>query len=148
MQLPRHLAQLDHAEGVLATALLRVAGQHPGEPDVASIASTLADVDERRRADLVTLRARYPDRSEGPPPGSAHAPSVPGDGSLLADLQDLHTLASWVNIAWSIAGQAARALRDEDLRDVADRGATDTLRHLRWLRGRINQAAAQALVLG
>ena len=60
----------------------------------------------------------------------------------------MHTLASWVDITYASVGQGARALRDEDLRDVCDRGVADMTRHLRWMRGRINQAAAQALVLG
>lgn len=141
-----HLVLLERAEHALVDALVRVADDHIAEPDVATTSRTLAGLDERRRAELTIMLARYP--LHGDPPTTGQLPGVPGGGTLLADLHDLYTFVAWVDMAWSIVGQGARALRDTDLRDLAERGLDDTTRHLRWIRGRINQAAAQTLVLG
>jgi hypothetical protein len=65
---------------------------------------------------------------------------------LLRDLQDLYTLASFVELTWTVVGQAAQGLRDADLLEVVQSCDQDTTRQLDWIRTRIKQAAPQALI--
>ena len=69
-----------------------------------------------------------------------------GGVGLLRDLQDLYTLASFIDIAWTVVGQAGQGLADRDLLDVVGVCEADTAVQLRWLRTRIKQAAPQALI--
>ena len=145
MQLPRHLVLLEHGRRALADGLRRVGAAHRAEPDVVSVGHTLAALLDSHRETLVRMLARYPLRED--PPGPDAVPPVPASGTLVADLHDLHTLGAWLEVAWAIAGQSARALRDDDLRELADRGVEDAERCRRWLRGRIDQAAPQTMLL-
>jgi hypothetical protein len=51
------------------------------------------------------------------------------------------------DICWTVVGQAAQGLRDNELWQVVDQGAAETQIQLAWLRGRMKQAAPQALVV-
>ncbi|GAA2557558.1 hypothetical protein GCM10010423_69040 [Streptomyces levis] len=69
-----------------------------------------------------------------------------GGVGLLRDLQDLYTLASFVDITWTVLAQAAHGTRDRELLDIVQTCKTDTQRQLRWLNTRIKQAAPQSLI--
>jgi hypothetical protein len=69
-----------------------------------------------------------------------------GGVGLLRDLQDLYTLASFVDITWTVVGQAGQGLRDPELLDVVAACEGETGRQLLWLKTRIKQAAPQALI--
>ncbi|MEU9575825.1 hypothetical protein [Streptomyces chilikensis] len=60
--------------------------------------------------------------------------------------QDLYVLASFVDITWTVLGQAAQGTRDRELLDVVEKCTSDTQRRLKWLNTRIKQAAPQALI--
>ena len=51
------------------------------------------------------------------------------------------------DLAWTLVGQAARGLRDEDLIAVVSACEGETATQMRWLRTRMKQAAPQALVV-
>ncbi|WP_229398856.1 hypothetical protein [Micromonospora okii] len=70
-----------------------------------------------------------------------------GGIGLLRDLQDLYLMAAECDIAWTVVGQAAYGVRDEDLLAVVRRCEGETAIQLKWLRTRMKAAAPQALVV-
>jgi hypothetical protein len=56
-------------------------------------------------------------------------------------------MAAECDVCWILVGQAAQGLRDEELSKVVDAGAAETEIQMLWLRGRMKQAAPQALVV-
>ena len=65
---------------------------------------------------------------------------------LLRDLHDLYLLASYLDIAWTVVEQAAKAVREDELRGLVEWCAKETSAQLSWLRTRMKEAAPQALV--
>jgi ferredoxin-nitrate reductase len=59
----------------------------------------------------------------------------------------VYLMAAECDICWTLVGQAAQGLRDERLVDVVSAGAAETEIQMMWLRGRMKQAAPQALVV-
>ncbi|HEU5241725.1 MAG TPA: hypothetical protein VFU25_06915, partial [Ornithinibacter sp.] len=70
-----------------------------------------------------------------------------GGVGLLRDLHDLYLLVSYLDIAWTMVGQAAKAVRDDELSGVVGWCETETSAQLSWLRTRMKEAAPQALVV-
>ena len=70
-----------------------------------------------------------------------------GGLGLLRGLQDLHLMAAECDITWTLIGQAAQGLRDDDLLHVVEANEQETAVQLKWLRTRLKQAAPQALVV-
>ena len=70
-----------------------------------------------------------------------------GGLGLLRDLHDLYQLAQFVDVAWTLVGQAARGARDEEAVAVVERCEGETTRQIDLLRTRLSQAAPQALLV-
>jgi hypothetical protein len=70
-----------------------------------------------------------------------------GGFGLLRDLHDLWLLANESHISWEVQHQVALGLRDEELKEVCSRCAGQNDRQIAWLRTRIDQASAQALIV-
>ena len=66
---------------------------------------------------------------------------------LLRDLHDLYVMAAACDMAWTVVGQAAKGLRDDDLVTLVTAAEEDTAIQLKWLRTRMKQAAPQSLVV-
>ncbi|MEU4220269.1 hypothetical protein [Actinoplanes sp. NPDC026623] len=56
-------------------------------------------------------------------------------------------MAAECDVCWVLVGQAAQGLRDRELSTVVGAGAAETEIQMAWLRGRMKQAAPQALVV-
>ncbi len=56
-------------------------------------------------------------------------------------------MAAECDISWTVVGQAAQGLRDDDLLQVVQQCEQETAIQLKWLRTRMKQAAPQALVV-
>ena len=151
MKLPVYLSLLHKAEETLRDSFGEVADGHGDEPDVHAICLTLAaQCDEHQRA-LSGAVARYGESPVDDEPARLHADGLAqtrsGAVGLLRDLQDLHTLATFVHVTWTVVDQAAKALRDKDLQAVVDRCDGQTTTQIRWLQTRIKEAAPQALIV-
>jgi hypothetical protein len=76
--------------------------------------------------------ARYGEHREQEPE-RLHAAALDGTRTgpvgLLRDLQDLYLLASLTELTWTVVGQAAQGLRDQELVDLVTSGEQDTARH-------------------
>ena len=72
---------------------------------------------------------------------------VDGSDDLLAELRTLHLRTHEVAITWTMAEQAAKALRDTDLLKVATECQSETEMQAKWFTTRIKTSAPQALVV-
>lgn len=148
-----HLATyvgLQHAASrTLADAFRQVADGHAAEPDVHVICRTLARACDTHVEHLAPIAQRYGEE-RADEPERLHADGLSrtrsGGVGLLRDLQDLYTLASFVDITWTVLGQAAQGTRDRELLGAVGSCEADTQQQLRWLNTRIKQAAPQALI--
>ena len=150
MHLTHYLGLLHQAQLNLAEAFREVADAHGAEPDVFHLCRQQAKVCDRHAERLRPFAQRY---SEEAPeePDRLHSELFRGTRTggigLLRDLQDLYLMAAECDICWTIVGQAAYGARDHDLLDVVNSCDGDTAIQLKWLRGRMKQAAPQALVV-
>lgn len=149
-QLQVYVGLLHAAEGTLGDSFRRVAEAHAAEADVFHICHQLAGecdahVDAIRRiVDRVgEERQCEPERLYAAGPGEPRS----GPVGLLRDLQDLYMLAAFVDITWTILGQAGQGARDHELLDVVGRCEQQTATQMAWLRTRMSQAAPQALLV-
>jgi hypothetical protein len=146
-----YLKLLERSERGLADAFHTVADRHADEPDIYHLLQTFAQESERHGRNLGPHLARFVQPANGvpsamQPPGLTAA--IAGPLGLLHDLQSLHLLASHVQSGETMAGQAARALRDEALLSFIGDAATETQRQITWLNSRMKEAAPQALIVG
>jgi len=152
VNLTHYLGLLHRAEQELARALREVGDRHADEADVVHLGRTLAAQCDAHAEALAPVVARYgEDHAGGDEPEHLHSELFRGarDGplGLLRDLQDLYLMASECDIAWTLVGQAAQGLRDEELQDIVQRCERETAIQQRWLQTRLKQAAPQALVV-
>ena len=149
MHLATYLGLLHTAEKSLAEGFRRVGAGHAAEPDVRHLCEVLAGWCDRHVAALAPIVQRYDEHREDEPErllADELGETRSGGVGLLRDLQDLYTLASFVDITWTVVGQAGQGLRDPELLDVVATCEGETGRQLMWLKTRIKQAAPQALI--
>jgi hypothetical protein len=150
MHVAHYLGRLHRAEANLADAYRQVGEAHAAEADVFHIAGHLAAQCDTHVERLAPFVERYSEEAPAEPE-RLHAQLFDGARSgglgLLRDLHDLYVMAAYADITWTMLGQAAAGLRDDDLAAaVADcEGQTST--QLAWLRTRMKSAAPQALVV-
>ncbi|MEV0134397.1 molybdopterin-dependent oxidoreductase [Dactylosporangium sp. NPDC050688] len=121
-----------------------------GGSGIQHLCHRLAQQCDRHAEQLEPFARRYrehapdePDRLHSGPFGGTRT----GGLGLLRDLQDLYLMAAECDICWTVVGQAARGVRDEDLLGVVQTCEGETATQLKWLRTRMKQAAPQALVV-
>jgi hypothetical protein len=151
MLLPHYLAMLRESDSALGAAFREVAQAHRDEVDVFHIANRLAEECDGHVARLDPVIARYGEERDDDEPERLHRMLFEGPRSgplaLLRDLHDLYLLAAECDVAWTLVGQAAQGLRDEELLGVVSSCEGETKIHLKWLLGRMKVAAPQALVV-
>jgi hypothetical protein len=145
-----YLGLLHKAQTDLADAFREVAQAHRDEADVVHTCGRLARECDRHAAELEPFVTRYGEDAPAEP-DRLHAVifqgSREGGLGLLRDLQDLYLMAAQCDITWTVVGQAARGLRDDDLVEVVTTNEGETAIQLKWLRTRMKEAAPQALVV-
>ena len=150
MNLAHYLGLLHRAQIDLAAAYREVAEGHRDEVDVFHLCSRLARQCDAHVERLRPLVDRY---GEDAPeePDRLHSEifrgSRQGGLGLLRDLQDLYLMAAECDITWTLVGQAAKGLRDEDMLSAVEACEGETAIQLKWLRTRMKQAAPQALIV-
>jgi hypothetical protein len=150
MHLATYLDLLDEGSGALARSLHVVADGHPEEADIHHTALQFATKYEHHQELLGPLVDRYEDHPGGPPE-RLHADPLQetrsGGVGLLRDLLDLYLLATYLQQAWTLVGQAAKGNRDADLVRTADSCSAEIAAALSWLETRMKSAAPQALLV-
>ena len=94
--------------------------------------------------------ARYGSHPSGEPErlhADGLAETRSGGLGLLRDLHDLYLLASYLDMAWMLVGQAAKGARDQDLIRTVAECAEQTELQQKWLTTRLKAAAPQALLV-
>ncbi|MEV4537519.1 hypothetical protein AB0J82_27450 [Asanoa sp. NPDC049518] len=150
MHVAHYLGLLHRAEGNLADAYRQMAEAHADEADVFHIAGRLAAQCDGHVERLAPFVSRYSEEAPAEP-ARLHADLFAGTRTgglgLLRDLHDLYLMASYADITWTVLGQAAAGLRDDDLAAVVGACEGQTSVQLSWLRTRMKSAAPQALVV-
>lgn len=150
MQVGHYLGLLHRAEDELASAYREVGAGHAREVDVFHLCGRLADQCERHAERLAPFAARYGEEGQDEPE-RLHSEIFEGsrDGplGLLRDLHDLYLMTAECDMSWTLVGQAAQGLRDDELVEVVQACEGETQRQMAWLRTRMKQAAPQALVV-
>jgi hypothetical protein len=150
MHLAAYLGLLRDSEQSLADAFLQVGAHHREEPDVEHLCKVLGEQAAAHVRALDPVDQRYGEQDD-PEPERLEAAEFggirQGGVGLLRDLQDLYTLASFVDITRTVVSQAAQGLRDKQLLAVTDSCEKETSQQLTWLTTRIKQAAPQALIV-
>jgi hypothetical protein len=150
MQLTTYLGLVHRAEGELGRTFREVGDGHADEPDVLGVCRTLAAQCDGHAERLSPFLARYGEDAseESERLHSALFSGVRSGGlGLLRDLQDAYVMTCECDIAWTVVGQAAQALRDTDLLAVVTECQAETAVQTKWLKTRMKQAAPQALVV-
>jgi hypothetical protein len=150
MQVAKYLGLLHDAEAALAGAFEQVSKEHGDEPDVEHLCQVLSGQASRHARALAPIVDRYGEQQDREPEQLAAAEfggTRTGGIGLLRDLHDLYVLASFVDMTWTVIGQAAQGLRDQELIDIVQDCDQETTQQLTWLRTRIKQAAPQALII-
>jgi hypothetical protein len=70
-----------------------------------------------------------------------------GGLGLLRDLHDLYLLASYLEMAWMVVGQAAKGGRDQELIRTVEDCDKEMESQQQWLMTRMKTAAPQALLV-
>ena len=150
MNLPHYLGLLHQAQVHLAAAFRDVGAAHREEPDVFHNCARLARQCDRHAAQLQPFTERYAEAAEDEPErlhSEIFNGTREGGIGLLRDLHDLYLMAAECDISWTLVGQAAQAVRDDDLTATVDRCEGETAVQMKWLRTRMKTAAPQALVV-
>jgi len=150
MHLATYVGLLENGCGTLADSYRQVAEGHSAEPDVRIICERFAgECDDQQRA-LQPIHERYGSHPEGEPE-RLHAEGLSetrsGGLGLLRDLHDLYTLAGYLQMAWTVVGQAGKGNRDVELVETVDRCAAQTSTQMAWITTRMKAAAPQALLV-
>jgi len=151
--LATYLALAHHSESTLADSLRTVGQGHTEHPDVLFTCQALEAMSRDHVNRLAAVVRRYDEKDDGSveEPERLRAAGVAdvrgGPVGLLRDLQDLHLLATLVQTTWTVIGQAAQGLRDDELFGLSKQGLTDSARQIAWLITRMKSAAPQALIV-
>jgi hypothetical protein len=150
MHLASYLGLLEQGSRTLAESYRQVARGHADEADVHHTCLKLAkQCDEHEKA-LHPLTARYGQNKQDEP-ARLHAEGLSetraGGLGLLRDLHDLYLLASYLDIAWTLVGQAGQGARDPEVIDIVGRCEGQIATQVSFLKTRLKQAAPQALLV-
>jgi len=134
----------------LAKSYRQVAEGHAEEADVKRICEQFATQCDHDEELLRPFTKRYGSHPSGEPE-RLHADGLSktrsGGLGLLRDLHDLYLLASYLDMAWTLVGQAAKGARDLELIEAIDQCAKQTEAQQKWLTTRLKAAAPQALLV-
>lgn len=150
MHLATYVGLLETGSDTLATSYRQVAEGHALDADVHQLCLQLARQCDEHREKLTAVAERYGDHPAGEPErlhAEGLAETRSGGLGLLRDLHDLYLLASYLDMAWTMVGQAAKGARDSDLVDLVDGCAADVKGQLAWLTTRMKAASVQALLV-
>jgi hypothetical protein len=149
VQLAHYLGLLHKAQIELAKAFREVRDAHADETDVFHLCGTLAEQCDEHAARLELFADRYGEDAPDEPErlhSELFKGTREGGLGLLRDLHDLYLMACECDMAWTLVGQAAQGLRDNDLFEVVQACEGETATQLKWLKSRMKEAAPQALV--
>ncbi len=150
MHLANYLGYLHRSELDLAEGFRRVGEGHAQEVDVYHLGHALAKQCESHAERLKPFVDRYGEQKPEEPEQLYHEffdETRSGSLGLLRDMQDLYLMTSACDMAWTMIGQAAQGLRDQELLEVVNSCEVETYNQLKWIRTRMKVAAPQTLIV-
>lgn len=150
MHIAHYLALLCRSQTELGDAFREVARDHADEHDVHAMCERLAGQCDRHAERLEPFAQHYGEATADEPErlhGELFRGTRSGPLGLLRDLHDLYLMACECDIAWTLVGQAAQGTRDRELFAVVQACEGETSIQIAWIRGRMKEAAPQALVV-
>jgi hypothetical protein len=150
VHLAHYLGLLHKAQTDLAAGFREVRDAHADEADVHHLCGRLAEQCDSHAARLEPIAERYGEDAPDEPDrlySELFAGPREGGLGLLRDLHDLYLMASECDVAWTLIGQAAQGLRDNELFEVVQTCEDETASQLQWIKSRMKEAAPQALVV-
>jgi hypothetical protein len=142
MRLGRLLAHLHELETGLAAELRAAADRHRDDHDVFHQCHTFALAADKRAEALEPLTGRHGEEAEWT------SAVMSGSDDLLEDLRALCLRTQEAALTWTMAIQAAKARRDQNLLALAAAFRSESEAHGKWFTTRIKTGAPQALVVG
>jgi hypothetical protein len=146
-----YLGLAEQGSRTLAEAFRQVADGHGEEPDVRHTCLLIASQCDRHAEAVRPLAETYGEETDAEPE-RLHAAGLKGTREgplgLLRDLHDLYLLCSYVDLAWTLIGQAAQGARDDEMLGVVQACEGETATQLAWITTRAKQAAPQVLLVG
>jgi hypothetical protein len=162
VKIDKAIEDVQKAETELAKELRAVGERHAAEHDIYHVTHALAKQCGDHLHELAPIAERYGASSSDN--GIPDAPSIlqaVGHKSsellgrsevagmvLLHDLRKLYMAAQEAELDWVILGQAAQAVRDQELLDVTTGCHEHAEVRGKWLRTRIKESAPQVLATG
>ncbi len=149
MHVGLYLKMVRDSETRLQEAFKTVADHHQAEPDMEEICTLLSSWSAAKAASTMRFMHKYgQERDREPERLYSDLFQGPRRGglALLRDLHDLWLMATEAQIAWTLLGQAAQALRDKDFIQTCQQNNAQTHRQISWLETRSKQAAPQTLI--
>jgi len=157
-KLPLVLRELHRSETNLARDLLALSDRHRAEHEIHHVARDIA-----RWSQIHVRRIAEAGRDYGPKlraePRWDHGPlntltqrvstalgRRPEAGLLLlADLRRVHRNAAGVSLDWELLAQAAQAMKEQPLLDLAQACHPQTLRQMRWANAHLKVSSPQII---
>jgi hypothetical protein len=159
-KLPLALRELHRSETRLARDLLAVSDRHRADQEIHHVARDLARWSQTHVRCIAEAGRDYGTKLRPQPRWSTNPLSTlvqraatvtalrrrPEPGLLLlADLRHLHRTAAGVSLDWELLAQAAQAMREQPLLDLAQPCHPKTLRQMRWANAHLKIASPQVL---
>ncbi len=151
------IRELHRAEGDLAIELVQASDRHRADHDIFHLGRDLAEWSREHQRELVRVGRERGVRLTGESApyrvstmlrqktsellGRRHGPAL----LLLRDLRTIHRKAAVASLDWEVLAQAAQALEDRELIELASRCHSRTIRQLQWSNAKLKETAAQAI---
>jgi len=160
MRIGTVLRDLHHDEKELARTLLRLAEDHRADHEVHHLGHDLAQWSMRHVREIAAIAPAYGQTLDPAPDGTPtllqsarraiselSGRSAQMELVMVRDLRDVYLRASGVLTDWEMIGQAAQAIADQELHELATRCQADTKRQATWANAKIKESSTQALVV-
>jgi hypothetical protein len=157
-KLPLVLRELHRSETNLARDLLALSDRHRADPEIHHVGRDIArwsQIHVRRIAEVgrdygIKLQPQ-PRWHYGPlsrlaqRAGSALRRRPEAGLLLLTELRRVHRKAAGVSLDWELLGQAAQAMKEQPLLDLAGSCHPQTLRQMRWANAHLKVTSPQII---
>jgi hypothetical protein len=157
-KLPLVLRELHRSETSLGRDLLALADRHRTDHEIFHVARDIARWSQIHVGRLAEVGRDHGVRLDPEPRWTIPAASAlvqragtalrtrPETGLLLlADLRRVHRKAAGVSLDWELLAQAAQAMRQRDLLELAQDCHPQTLRVMRWANAHLKVVSPQAI---
>jgi hypothetical protein len=157
-KLPLMLRELHRSETNLARDLLALSDRHRADHEIHHVARDIAQWSQIHVRRITEVGRDYGTKLKAKPrwdygplntltqrAGSALRRRPEAGLLLLADLRRLHRTAAGVSLDWELLAQAAQAMKEQPLLDLAQDCHPQTLRQMRWANAHLKISSPQII---